>query len=53
MQFIDVCLNLFIVIFETLDERDRIIEGRPWLLNNLLLALKPFDGLTFPLKMNF
>lgn len=50
---VDIKPKLFVISFETTANRQKIINGRPWLFDSHLLALKPFDESTPPLKMNF
>jgi hypothetical protein len=45
--------NLFIVEFEIVWDKDRVLEGRPWLFDGLLVSVVDFDGTTPPSKMNF
>ncbi|XP_042939405.1 uncharacterized protein LOC122274431 [Carya illinoinensis] len=52
-NFFEICSNLFVISFECLDDKKKILDGRPWLFDNHLLALRPFDGLTPPQKMEF
>ncbi|XP_042952161.1 uncharacterized protein LOC122289250 [Carya illinoinensis] len=51
--FTEIRTNVFIVTFATEGDKRRVLEGRPWLFDNLMFALKPFDGMTQPSKINF
>ncbi|XP_035539649.1 uncharacterized protein LOC118344020 [Juglans regia] len=44
---------MFVISFENQKDRERVLEGKPWLFDNQLFVLKLFDGLTPPRKMNF
>jgi hypothetical protein len=39
-------LNLYLIDFENLWDKDRILEGRPWTFDGYLFALVDFDGFT-------
>lgn len=52
-QFQEISTNLFVISFECQGDKWRVMEGRPWLFDNYLLVLKPFDGLVPPQKMSF
>lgn len=41
--FQEVGKNCFVVIFNTNTDKQKIEEGRPWLFNNNLFILKPFE----------
>jgi len=45
--------NMFIADFELEEDKGRVMEGRPWLLDGSLVSLLEFDGLTPPVKMSF
>ncbi|XP_042962419.1 uncharacterized protein LOC122296681 [Carya illinoinensis] len=51
--FTEVSTNIFVVTFETQADKLRVSEGRPWLFDSHLIALKMFDGLTPPQGMVF
>ncbi|XP_042941294.1 uncharacterized protein LOC122275977 [Carya illinoinensis] len=51
--FHDILPNLFVVTFDNQKDKQRVLDGKPWLFDNQLLLLKPFDGFTLPQKMNF
>ncbi|XP_042958054.1 uncharacterized protein LOC122293569 [Carya illinoinensis] len=51
--FHDILPNLFVVTFDNQKDRQRVLDGKPWLFDNQLLLLKPFDGFTPPQQMNF
>lgn len=46
-------MNLSIITFESVQDKHRIMEGRPWLFDNSLLLLKQYNGLIPPQKMCF
>jgi len=45
--------NMFIVDFEHVWVKSRILEGRSWLYDGNLVSLKEFDSLTPPSSLNF
>lgn len=45
--------NLFVITFESLDDKRRVLSGCPWLFDNSLFSLKVFDGYTPPVKIVF
>jgi hypothetical protein len=45
--------NKFIADFEEEGDKKRILEGRPWIFDGNLVALKEFDWLTPPVAMQF
>jgi hypothetical protein len=45
--------NMFVADFELAEDKSRVMEGRPWLVDSSLVSLLEFDGLTPPVKMNF
>lgn len=45
--------NMFVVEFEHMWVKSRIMEGRPWLYDGNLVSLKEFDGLTPPSNLSF
>lgn len=49
----EISHNLFIFSFECHEDMQRILNQRSWLFDSYLLSLKPFDGLTPSLKMDF
>ncbi|XP_042974862.1 uncharacterized protein LOC122306500 [Carya illinoinensis] len=51
--FQEIATNLFVIMFENQEDKLRILEGRPWLFDNWLFVLKPFDGFVSPQWMNF
>lgn len=36
----------FIISFDGLEDKDKVFSRRPWLFDNQLIVLKPFDGST-------
>ncbi|XP_042952214.1 uncharacterized protein LOC122289295 [Carya illinoinensis] len=44
-RFQEIGSNMFIITFFTHADMDRVMDGRPWLFDNHLFALKLFDGL--------
>lgn len=53
VKFLEINPTIFIISFNTLAYMNRVLEGRLWLLDNLLLMLKPFDGFTPSSNMHF
>lgn len=51
--FIDTCPNLFLVKFENHLDKQRVMQGCPWLFDSGLFFLKEFDGCIPPSKMDF
>lgn len=45
--------NLFLVDFVTGRDKQRVLEGRPWVFEGSLFAIEDFDGLTPPSKYLF
>lgn len=45
--------NLFLVDFETEKDNQRVLAGRPWVVEGSLFAIEDFDGLTPPSKLRF
>jgi len=45
--------NMFVADFELAEDKGRVLEGRPWLVDGSLVSLLEFDGLTPPIKMCF
>lgn len=45
--------NLFTVTFDTYVDKQKMMEGRPWLFDNCLFILKLFDGFSQLSKINF
>lgn len=43
-SFKEVEKNLFIITFSIEAEKQRVLLGKPWLFDNSLFALQPFDG---------
>lgn len=40
--------NLFLVEFEYSWDKDRLIEGKPWVFEGSLFSIEEFDGITPP-----
>jgi hypothetical protein len=45
--------NIFLVEFEHEWDKERIMEGRPWLFEGHVFSLAKFDGVTLPSKIDF
>jgi len=45
--------NMFVADFELAEDKGRVLEGRPWLVDGSLVSLLEFDGLTPPVQMSF
>ena len=43
--------NTFVVEFDSVIDRQRIMEGRPWLFDDHLFVLRDYDGCVPPHKM--
>lgn len=50
---VDIKPNLYIISFENAEDKQKVINGQPWLFDSYLLALKSFNGCIPPLKMKF
>ncbi|KAF5458959.1 hypothetical protein F2P56_022951 [Juglans regia] len=51
--FQEVEKNVFVVTFETHADKNRILEGMPWLFDNVLFPLRPYDGRLQPTQIKF
>jgi hypothetical protein len=45
--------NLFLIDFEDLEDKERVLNGRPWVFEGSLFIVEDFDGLTPPSKFTF
>jgi hypothetical protein len=45
--------NLFLIEFEDLWDKSRVLEGRPWDFEGSLFAVEDFDGVTPPGEIEF
>ncbi|XP_059462835.1 uncharacterized protein LOC132191762 [Corylus avellana] len=45
--------NLFLIEFEKARDKDRVLEGRPWVFEGNLFLVEDFDGRTPPSKITF
>jgi hypothetical protein len=45
--------NLSLLEFEHSWDKDRVLEGRPWIFEGSLFSVEAFDGLTTPLEVDF
>jgi hypothetical protein len=45
--------NLFLIEFEYVWDKFRVMEGRPWLFDGNLFSLLEFDGFTPPSQLDF
>ncbi|XP_042974687.1 uncharacterized protein LOC122306320 [Carya illinoinensis] len=52
-KFQEVAKNTFVLTFTTHADKDRILEGRPWLFDNGLFALRPDDSTIQPSQIMF
>ncbi|KAF5472279.1 hypothetical protein F2P56_009013 [Juglans regia] len=43
-KFMEVSLNMFVLVFENQEDKQRVWAGRPWLFDNNLLVLREFEG---------
>lgn len=44
--FRELGANVFIIFFKTLEEKNRVENGHPWLFDNGLFVIEPFAGLS-------
>lgn len=49
--FKEIRQNLLTIMFATEADKLKVVEGRPWLFDNLLIALKPLGSTLTPKKM--
>lgn len=52
-HFKTVAPNLFVISFACLEDKNRVMNGRPWLFDSYLFNLKPFNGHIQPSRMDF
>ncbi|KAF5468807.1 hypothetical protein F2P56_012927 [Juglans regia] len=45
--------NVYVMVFANQADKQRILEGRPWLFDNQLFVIMQYDGFTPPSKINF
>ena len=45
--------NLFLIEFEEASDKDRVLEGSPWVFEGNLFLVEDFDGRTSPLEFTF
>lgn len=45
--------NLFLVEFVNMRDKQRVLEGRPWVFEGNLFAIEDYDGLTSPANFSF
>lgn len=45
--------NTFVIEFEHVWDKIRVMEGRPWIFERQLFTVAEYDGITPPHKMNF
>lgn len=53
LTFKVVGCNLFLSEFENSRDKERVMEGRPWVFKESLFAVEEFDGLTTPSEIDF
>lgn len=46
MEFHEIEGNYFVITFANQSDRNRVLDGCPWLFDNLLFMMKMFDGMT-------
>lgn len=51
--FQEVDINIFVVTFATHADKQKILEGKPWLFDNVLFLLLPYDGIMQPGQISF
>ncbi|XP_042944656.1 uncharacterized protein LOC122278541 [Carya illinoinensis] len=51
--FQEVERNTFVVTFATHADKERVLEGKPWLFDNVLFILVPYDGVMQPGRIAF
>ena len=52
-KFQEVGMNTFVMIFANQADKQRILDGRPWLFEIQLFVILQFDGYTPSQRMNF
>lgn len=52
-MFKELCQNFYTITFAIEVDRSRVLEGKPWLFDNYLLALKSLDSTIQPKSMSF
>lgn len=51
--FHEICLNTFLIKFAWMEDKFRVLNGRPWLFDSSIFSLKLFDGCIPSSCMNF
>lgn len=52
-KFKEVGPNVFTISFAMSSDKHRVEDGRPWLFDNLIFVIEPFDGYTQLKDMKF
>ncbi|XP_041025325.1 uncharacterized protein LOC121265703 [Juglans microcarpa x Juglans regia] len=52
-EFREVGDNKFVITFQSLNDKRRVLDGRPWLFDNHLFALKAFEVYSQPNEWKF
>lgn len=52
-SFMEFKQNIFIITFVAEADKQKVMEGQPWIFYNYLFILKPFDGTTQLHMLNF
>lgn len=51
--FREIYPNMLVITFANQADKQRVLEGKPWLFDNNLFVLQPFDGFTQPHPMSY
>lgn len=51
--FIDICSNIFIVKFDNLNDKTRVLQDKLWLFDFVIFSLRKFEGRVQLAKMDF
>lgn len=51
--FQEVGTNLFVIVFNTHVDKQKVEKGRPWLFDNSLFVIRRFEGESQSRKINF
>lgn len=49
----EIAADLYVINFELQADKEKVLQGRPWLFDAFLFNLKPYDGFTLPSQMEF
>lgn len=51
VSFKEVCENCYLIEFQKSSEKTKILQGRPWFFDSLVLTLQEYDGGTSPMDI--